>query len=109
MPDGYKLNALAPFTAVWPDDPVAQVAPDARDYRVVLPDLPVEIPVTFAEGQTELAVDLTIYWCEAVNETLCFVDRSRLVVPLSVAPTGDTSVAIFQRDLVPPTVENTLG
>jgi len=55
MPDGYKLNDLAPFTAIWPDDPVAQVAPDARDYRVVLPDLPVEIPVTFAEGQTELA------------------------------------------------------
>ncbi len=109
MPDGYKLNDLAPFTAIWPDDPVAQVAPDARDYRVVLPDLPVEIPVTFAEGQTELAVDLTIYWCEAINETLCFVDRSRLVLPLTVAPTGDTNVAVFQRDLVPPTIENTLG
>jgi len=109
MPDGYKLNAFAPFTAIWPDDPVAQIAPEARNYRVVLPDLPIEIPAIFVEGQTELAVDLTIYWCEAVNETLCFVDRSRLVVPLTVAATGDTDVVIFQRDLTPPTIENTLG
>jgi DNA-binding beta-propeller fold protein YncE len=109
MPEGYKLNDLAPFTAIWPDDPVAQIPADWRDIRIVYPDLPLEVPVTFAPGQTELKLDLTVYWCEAVNQTLCFVDRSELILPLTVLPTGDTHNVTFERDLVPPTIEDTLG
>ncbi len=109
MPDGYKLNDQAPFTAIWPENAVAEIPAEVRDYRVVLPDLPVEFPVTFQEGQTELAVNLTIYWCEAINESLCFVDRSTLVVPLTVVPGNDNTTIDFERDLVPPTIENTLG
>ena len=109
MPAGYKLNNLAPFTATWPDDPVAQIPPEARNLRLVEPELPVQVPVTFAPGQTELALDLTVYWCEAVNETLCFVDRATLVLPLTVVPDGDVHQATFERILVPPTVVDTLG
>jgi thiol-disulfide isomerase/thioredoxin/sugar lactone lactonase YvrE len=109
MPDGYKLNAQAPLTAIWPDDPVAQVPPEARDLRLVHPELPVQVPVTFSPGQTELALDLTVYWCEAVNETLCFVDRATLVLPLTVLPDGDTHQAIFGRNLVPPVVVDMSG
>ncbi len=109
MPEGYKLNGQAPFTAIWPENSVAQVPEEYRDYRELLPDLPVEIPVTLREGQTELAVNLTIYWCEAVNETLCFVDRSTLVVPLTVTAGAGDSTVIFERELVPPTIEDTLG
>ncbi|MEW6580643.1 MAG: thioredoxin-like domain-containing protein [Chloroflexota bacterium] len=109
MPDGYKLNDLAPFTAIFPDNPVAQVPADSRDIRILLPDLPVEVPVTFAVGQTDLALDLTVYWCEAVNETLCFVDRATLVVPLTVLPDGDAHEVTFERALVPPVVQDTLG
>lgn len=109
MPDGYKINSLAPLTAIWPDDPVAQIPPEARDLRLVAPPLPVQVPVTFAPGQTELALDLTVYWCEAVNETLCFVDRSTLVLPLTVLPDGNTHQAIFERTLVPPAVADTPG
>ncbi len=109
MPDGYKLNGLAPFTAIFPDDPVAQVPADSRDVRITLPELPVEVPVTFAVGQTDLALDLTVYWCEAINETLCFVDRTTLVVPLTVLPDGDAHEVTFGRALVPPVVQDTLG
>lgn len=109
MPEGYKLNGLAPFTAIWPDDPVAQIPPDSRELRLFVPDLPVQVPVTFAPGQTELALDLTVYWCEAVNETLCFVDRTTLVLPLTVQPDGDAHQVTFERTLVPPVVVDTLG
>ncbi len=108
MPDGYKLNDQAAFTAIWPDDPVAQVPADQRDIRIVKPHLPLDVPVTFAPGQTELALTLTVYWCEAVNENLCFVDRSQLVLPLSVTETAGTHTVTFPRELVPPTVQNTL-
>jgi len=109
MPEGYKLNDAATFTAVWPDDAIAQIPPDLRDIRMVKPHLPIEVPVTFATGQTELALALTVYWCEAINQALCFIDRSKLVLPLSVVAEGDTHAAIFERNLVPPVADDTLG
>ena len=108
MPEGYKLNNLAPFTAIWPDDPVVQVPEDSRDIRIIEPELPLEVPVTFVEGQTELTADLTIYWCEAINESLCFVDRVQFSIPVSVSAASDTHVVVLERNLVPPTVVDTL-
>jgi hypothetical protein len=108
MPEGYKFNNQAPFTATWTDNPIAQVPADARDLRIVMPEMPLDVPVTFSEGQTELSVDLTIYWCEAVNETLCFVARPRLVVPLSVTANGSGNTVIMDYALVPPVIQNTL-
>jgi thiol-disulfide isomerase/thioredoxin len=102
MPFGYKLNASAPFTAVWAADSVVTVAADQQDYRVVTPDLPIEFPVTLTEGQTELTVDLTIYWCEAINETLCFVERSQVIMPISVSSDAVGSVLSLSYQLVPP-------
>jgi thiol-disulfide isomerase/thioredoxin len=109
MPDGYKLNDVAPFTAIWPEDAVAQIPAESRTIRTHHPDLPLDVPVTFAPGRTELKLDLTVYWCEGVNETLCFVDRTRLVVPLTVSTGSDNHLVTFERALVPPTVEDTLG
>ena len=109
MPEGYKLNDLAPFTAIWPDDPVVQIPADQQDIRIVKPEFPIEVPVTFMLGQTELKLNLTVYWCEAVNETLCFVDRSEMIVPLTVLPDDSNRTVTFERELVPPTIDNTLG
>ncbi|MBN2305551.1 MAG: redoxin domain-containing protein [Anaerolineae bacterium] len=106
MPEGYKLNDLAPFTAIWPEnaavDAVVQIPAEQRDIRIVHPDLPLEVPVTFAAGQTDLTLNLTVYWCEGINETLCFVDRSILTVPLTVLPEREETTVSFDRALVPP-------
>lgn len=105
MPEGYKFNGLAPFTAIWPENAVAQIPADSRDIRIVLPEMPLEVPVTFSEGQTDLSVDLTVYWCEAINETLCFVDRAQLVIPLTVTADNETKGITMEYALVPPAVE----
>ena len=109
IPEGYKLNTAAPFTAIWDDNPLVQIPADYNPYREIKPHLPVEIPATFAEGQTNLVVNLTIYWCEAVNQTLCFVDRSVLVVPLTVSADSDAHTVQLERELVPPTTDDTLN
>jgi DNA-binding beta-propeller fold protein YncE len=108
MPEGYKLNDLAPFTAIWPEDPIAQIPAESREIRIVKPEMPLEVPVTFAQGQTELQLELTVYWCVA-DQTLCFVDRSQLVMPLTVVAENANHAVTFGRELVPPTIENTLG
>jgi hypothetical protein len=108
MPIGYKLNALAPFTAIWSENDIAIVPEDARDYAVVTPELPIEFPVTFMAGQTDLRVELTIYWCEAIRETLCFVERSDVVLPILVSEDADTTDIALNYTLVPPDLpENT--
>jgi hypothetical protein len=102
MPDDYKLNDQAPFTVISPEDTTVSVAEDLLDYREVLPELPLHIPVTFNEGTTVYSTDLTIYWCEAVRETLCFVERVTLTVPVSVSADGESSELMLSYHLLPP-------
>lgn len=104
MPFGYKLNAAAPFTAIWAEDNVVSVAPNLRDYRAVTPALPIEFPVTLREGTTNLTVDLTIYWCEAIKETLCFVERAHVTLPVTVSAEAASSVLSLSYELTPPEV-----
>jgi thiol-disulfide isomerase/thioredoxin len=109
MPFGYKLNAQAPFTIEWQPNEFVDVSEPL--YQVVVPELPIEIPVTFTEGQTEVTADMTIYWCEAIKETLCFVDRSQIVMPITVSADAVGSAISVQRELVPPdpAQDNTFG
>lgn len=109
MPFGYKLNGQAPFTAVWTQNPVVALGDDQLNYQQVLPELPIEFPVTLSEGQTEVNVDMTIYWCEGINETLCFVERGKVVMPVTVSTDASTTELHLDYTLVPPSVEGSLG
>lgn len=102
MPADYKLNDQAPFTVISSEDDTVSVSEDFMDYREVLPELPLHIPVTFNEGSTVYSTDLTIYWCEAVRETLCFIERVTLTVPVNVSTDGENSELVLTYDLVPP-------
>ena len=104
MPEGYKFNDLAPFTAIWADNPLVRVPDEWRELRTKEPVMPLEFPATFSEGQTELSVDLDIYWCEAVNETLCFVKQAELVVPLTVSAASENDTVEMAYGLIPPVV-----
>lgn len=104
MPEGYKFNDLAPFTAIWADNPLVSIPPESRELRTKEPVMPLEFPAMFSEGQTELSVDLAIYWCEAVNETLCFVKRAELVVPLTIDAASQNRTVEIAYGLVPPVV-----
>lgn len=107
MPEGYKFNKLAPFSATWRENALVSIAPDWREYRAVEPVMPLEIPAEFSAGQTELEGDFAIYWCEAINETLCFVKRAHLVVPLTVDPASTNNVVEMAYGLVPPVISDT--
>jgi thiol-disulfide isomerase/thioredoxin len=109
MPQGYKFNDVAPFTATWSENPLAEIPETSRTVQIIDPPMPLEVPVTFAAGQTNIAVDLTAYWCEAVNETLCFVERVRLEMPLTISADGSGHTVTMEYGLVPPPADNTLG
>lgn len=105
VPEGYKFNDLAPFTAVWqPDGTVVQIAEDNRIQRIVEPEMPLRIPATLHEGTAVLSVDLTIYFCEAINESLCFIERTRLNLPVTVDGSEGGSGLVLEYSVEPPDV-----
>ncbi len=103
LPAGYKLNPLAPFTVEWTTSGKAvQIAAADRVQRLADPALPVRVPARFTAGDDLLHGELTIYYCEAVQESLCFIDRVGVDVPVTVAADGGAPAIVIERVIVPP-------
>ena len=102
MPEGYKLNELAPFTVISASSDTVTITENFQDYREVLPALPLQLPVIFNEGDTVFRTDLTIYWCEAINETLCFVEQVSIEIPVTVSVDATGAELVLPYALVPP-------
>ena len=77
-----------------------------QDYREILPELPLQLPVTFNEGDTVFRTDLTIYWCEAINETLCFVEQVSIEIPVIVSSDASVAELVLPYALVPPSASS---
>jgi hypothetical protein len=105
LPEGYKFNTLAPFQASFSSsNDTVVVSEDWSTYEQIDPPMPLEVPLTLSAGQGALTADLTIYWCEAVNETLCFVDEQQVVAPLVVAQDAIVHTAAAELTLTPPVI-----
>lgn len=82
LPEGYKLNPDAPQMIQWggtvtPFDAVT--------------------PPTFTtpiEQDTEFDIEVTLYYCQAADQRLCFFHTSRMQLPLTVSATGERQVEI---------------
>lgn len=102
LPEGYKLNTLATSYVNWyPDNVAIQFDGGPLVYTIADLNEPVVAPVSLAEGTGELTADLMIFYCEAVNESLCFVERVRLQQPLEIGTEG-TPDLVIEHAIVPP-------
>jgi sugar lactone lactonase YvrE len=100
LPQGYKVNDLAPFSAEWVPGEGIDLAQTAVSF--VKPSLPVDISATFREGDTNLQSDLVIYYCEATAASLCYIEQVRLLLPVTVADSGDTTLTVTHTIPEPP-------
>lgn len=107
LPEGYKLNDLAESRAEWGSESNAITV---EQDETVIDNTEVRIPVTLSEGEGRLNGLVTIYFCEAVNESLCFIDEFSVEVPVSVGPDGGFEREIvIERELVPPQLDGVGG
>lgn len=104
LPEGYKLNDIAPFSVSWEGNSGIELNPDDAQLRVVSPPFPLETPATFSEGETSLVADVVIYYCEEEAESLCFIEQVRLLVPVSVTAGGGQTLAVSYTVPEPPDV-----
>jgi hypothetical protein len=104
LPDGYKLNELAPFSVAWSSGEGIEVA--SATYQAIAPEMPVTVTADFHEGETNITADLVIYYCEAAAESLCLIERTRLLVPVEVTAGGDSILTINHTIPQPPAVNH---
>ncbi|MBX3083658.1 MAG: redoxin domain-containing protein [Anaerolineae bacterium] len=111
FPDGYKVNNLAPFTLViYNTSEVAHVEDKDNDMRAVEPPLPLQIPITFKQGESTLIYDVTVVYCEAINPQVCFFGTMRFDVPLKVVDgAASPDVKIDYAVQIPATPGSSIG
>ncbi len=87
LPDGYKVNEDAPSSLVWSSDGAGVTLPD-EEIDITGTVFPVEVPATFAAGDTTLRGDVTLIWCRSDAEGLCFIEQVRFTVAVTAGASG---------------------
>jgi sugar lactone lactonase YvrE len=106
IPEGYELNDIAESLIEWHPDGETVQAGDGASLTQVLEesDQASNLPVRLSAGQGEISADLTLYYCEAVNKSLCFVDRVRLQLPVQVEQGGEAQLSL-DYEVIPPVLD----
>lgn len=102
LPEGYKINDLAPSQAAFT---VSEgIAIEGDTYTIETTEL--RVPVTVEAGDATVFGAFDVYYCEAVNETLCFIEQFAVELPVTVGA-GDADVITIEREITPPETEAT--
>lgn len=103
IPDGYKVNDLAPFSMTWSVEGGVAELGDA-DQSIIAPEFPLRVPATFIVGEGLVTAELTVYYCTTEAEGLCLIEQTRLEAPIRVEPGAAHAAAISYDIPLPPTL-----
>jgi thiol-disulfide isomerase/thioredoxin len=83
LPSGYKLNPGAPsrLKVASSDERVVSFL---GDRHISNPQFPLVLQVMAGRGQAKLTADLSLYYCEAGKESLCYFKDVQIVLPIRV-------------------------
>lgn len=101
LPEGYKVNTDAASRAEFSHTGGAVTV---TDERVRIDDVVLRVPVTFATGEDVVFGAFDVYYCEAVNETVCFVEQFTVEMPVTVTTESDNTTLQIERTLDVPSV-----
>ncbi len=104
LPDGYKINPDAPSRSEWNNEGEAIDIPEAERAQGFA-TAEFSLPVTLTAGSDTLYGVVTTYYCEAVNESLCYIDEVNVEAPVTVSADADTSEIVVERTITPPQVD----
>ncbi len=95
IPEGYKVNDLAPFSMEWQNDGSSiSFEEEGANRRIIEPAFPITFQADFIAGESELTGELVIYYCEAETQSLCLIERVRVSAPFSVTEDGNQSLVV---------------
>jgi hypothetical protein len=107
FPEGWHINVDAPpFEATWTvDGSVVQMDEADQAMSVASPAFPLSVPVTLAEGEANVLVDVVVYYCDDA-QTLCTRDLLTLIAPVTVEDGAGEDVARLAYTVVPPELDS---
>jgi hypothetical protein len=97
LPEGYKINPLAPMNyrlAADGDGPVDRGALGVKRLETPAAEFVAALPVTAADGDDTVRLSLTYYYCQEGGEGLCKVGRATWTVPLRLTDDGPAEVPL---------------
>jgi thiol-disulfide isomerase/thioredoxin/sugar lactone lactonase YvrE len=100
LPPDHKVNEDAPSSVEWSVAGGVATFPEPV-LDVTGTDLPIVIPVEFTEGSGRVTGDVTLVWCAADAESLCFIEQLRVGVGLTVADSGPSEIRVPYRIELP--------
>lgn len=109
LPEGYKINTLAPSTFEWTVEGAAIDLSDDANLTLKGPQFPLEFSAELREGQGRLIGDFTIYYCEAEAESLCLIEQVRMIAPVTVGDRGESELRLEHTIEVPNIGEPAFG
>jgi len=102
LPDGYKVNEVAPSSLTITTGGNIISLPTGSSFDLTGTKLPVPVAVDLAEGEETVTFDVTLIYCEAVATSLCLIDQARFVVPLEVGAAGSSTTIGLDRVIPEP-------
>ncbi len=83
LPDGYKLNDLAPSQVVLSVTGDTAHFDDGQTEKTIRnPKFPLTIPVKLEAGEAEIKAMMVLYYCETKKESLCYFKVAEVRVPI---------------------------
>jgi hypothetical protein len=85
LPESYKLNTLAP-SVVSITSSQEPIAGSGNQRQQILRNLkfPLSVPLQVREGDISLNINFVIYYCQSVQESLCYFKEAHLNVPVRI-------------------------
>ncbi len=101
VPQGYKVNDLAPSSMSWRVEGGVVELPAEANWAEAGVSFPRDLAVTFHNGEGLLIGNLTLLYCEAEKDSLCLVEQVRLEAPLKVGAEGAHVASLSHRIRLP--------
>lgn len=99
LPAGYKINDDAPSSVVVSAGSAVVGLAEGIDGYITGSDLPATVDVELNAGQDTVLIDVTLVYCREDAQSLCFIDRTRYEVPITVAASATGSAITLVRTI----------
>ncbi len=100
LPEGYKINDLAPSRIEWNNAGSAIDIPEA-ERSLPVTETEVRLPIRLSVGSDALYGHLLLYYCQETVQTLCFIDQVALELPVDVTADAPSGALIIVRQIAP--------
>jgi len=92
LPTGQKFNIKAPFALKTYSDDTNVIEFGQSPYTE--PMQYINLPIIAHNGVSVVRIDLNFSYCGTEDESLCYFEDVRLIIPVVVSQDGDTSFAV---------------